>query len=142
MPCEVIQPFVVTPGELELRADGRGAADMGVMAFKPGPMDASAASGPTPPLTGSESWAWALKSMPPWEWPLDDLRALHFRHYLQQPTALEFFFSDRSTLLLNFPSRKAAREVEALIRRVYSPPFLQPSLGQTPREVSELCCGG
>lgn len=80
--------------------------------------------------------------MAPRQWPLAELRSIHFRHYLQQPTALELFFHDRSSLLLNLRTRKAAREADQVLRRVFAPAYLAPSLGSTPKEVSQCVIAG
>ncbi|KAJ1735128.1 hypothetical protein LPJ61_000722 [Coemansia biformis] len=40
-------------------------------------------------------------------WPLADVQQIHFRRYMMQSSAVEVFFEDRSSVLLNIPSRKA-----------------------------------
>lgn len=141
--CEVITPFVVTPGKLVLGpdAEGRGRGG-GSMTFRPSSGTSSDTQVEDRGLAGgssgaADSYSWALRPMAPRQWPLTDLRSIHFRHYLQQPTALELFFHDRSSLLLNLKTRKAAREAEQVLRRVFAPAYLAPSLGSTPKEVGQ-----
>ena len=48
-----------------------------------------------------------------------DVRQIHRRRYLLQPTSLEFFFTDRSTCFINFPqnredNRKVYRHIVGL----------------------------
>ena len=39
-------------------------------------------------------------------WKVADLREAHHSRFLLRPSALELFFADRATALLNFPSAK------------------------------------
>eukprot|EP00898_Chlorokybus_atmophyticus_P002244 jgi/Chlat1/301/Chrsp1S08783 len=48
-------------------------------------------------------------------WDVTRLREVHFQRYLLQSSALEFFFEDRSTVLLNFSSVKSCKQVAARV---------------------------
>ena len=42
-------------------------------------------------------------------WKVADLREAHHSRFLLRPSALELFFADRATALLNFPSAKVCK---------------------------------
>jgi hypothetical protein len=118
-PCEVICPFVVSPGLFEVhKAALRFTLQEGTAA-------------PVPP---EDATAWCLQPFPSTLWRLDELRAMYLRLYQQQQTALELFFTDQTSLLLHFHARPAALAVYKTIRKL-APRGLEPHLGTAPTKI-------
>lgn len=110
--CEVIKPFLVSPGVFEIiygfNNTNRNKEKVLQMCF-------TLQEGLEPKVPINESYAWALKYMPSTKWDLRDIRRVYTRHYLMQPTAIEIFFMDRTSLFLNFTSKIASKRVYAKI---------------------------
>jgi hypothetical protein len=117
--CEVVQPFVLSPGVVEVWAGG-----LRFVASE------SLPSTPPPP-----SAAWALRPMASREWAAEELRMAHFRAYEQQPVALELFFADRTTLFLNLRTRAAAQAVHKAITALHARVLEGPAADPFPRVV-------
>lgn len=117
--CEVIRPFVVSPGLFEVHK----------AALRFTLQDGAAA--PVPP---EDPTAWCLQPFPSTLWRLEELRAMYLRLYQQQPTAVEFFFADQTSLFVNFHARPAAVAVYKAVRKL-APRGLEPHLGSRPTKV-------
>ncbi len=117
--CEVVRPFVVSPGLFEVhKAALRFTLQEDAVA-------------PVPP---EDPTAWCLQPFPSTLWRLDELRALYLRLYQQQQTALEFFFADQTSLFVHFHSRPAAVAVYKAIRKL-APRGPEPHLGTAPTKI-------
>ncbi|KAJ2715225.1 hypothetical protein H4R19_001315 [Coemansia spiralis] len=78
-------------------------------------------------------------------WPLAEIQQVHFRRYMMQRSAVEVFFEDRSSVLLNVPSKKALMQLVwkltslpavnhgLALADIRSPPALLRRLGLTER---------
>ncbi|PIA16145.1 beach-domain-containing protein, partial [Coemansia reversa NRRL 1564] len=44
-------------------------------------------------------------------WPLSDIKQIHFRRFMMRSSAIEVFFRDRTSILLNIPNKKARMQL-------------------------------
>lgn len=80
------------------------------------------------PNSHNDEFVWVYNSYPSTSWHVGEIVGVYSRHYLMQFTAIEIFFTSRTSVFINFFEIDAAKEFyKCMITRAKPPLFIPPT---------------